>query len=173
MIEIKQAKIKDASVLALLGRVTYTESHGHFIYDNNDLTQYLNKAFSLSRAKQEISDANNLIFLVCIKGIPAGYAKFVINEMDKTNEISRSCRLERIYILSEFIKAKIGQTLLDFVVQKAIALNRENMWLTVYIKNERAIRFYQKNGFKLRGELDFDVNGKPYKNFIFSKKLVS
>ena len=31
MIKIKEANIQDTTVLARLGRVTYAESHGHFI----------------------------------------------------------------------------------------------------------------------------------------------
>ena len=45
------------------------------------------------------------------------------------------------------------------------------MWLSVYIKNNRAIRFYQKNEFKNVGELNFIVNGKEYENIVFQKKI--
>ena len=37
MIKIKQAKESDTDVLALLGRLTWAESHGHYIDDKNNL----------------------------------------------------------------------------------------------------------------------------------------
>ena len=46
------------------------------------------------------------------------------------------------------------------------------MWLSVYVKNNRAIRFYQKNEFKNVGELNFLVNGKDYENIIILKKHI-
>ena len=39
MINIKKAEASDADILALLGRLTYIESHGHFIEDKNDLSK--------------------------------------------------------------------------------------------------------------------------------------
>ena len=42
MVKIKIATKKDIEVLALLGRLTWIESHGHFIEDKNDVLKYLN-----------------------------------------------------------------------------------------------------------------------------------
>ena len=44
------------------------------------------------------------------------------------------------------------------------------MWLTVYKKNNRAIRFYQKNEFKSVGKYNFLVNNKGYECLVYSKK---
>jgi hypothetical protein len=41
----------------------------------------------------------------------------------------------------------------------------------VYIKNNRAIRFYEKNEYKNVGELHFIVNGTSYPNSVFARKL--
>ena len=172
MTEIKQANIENAPVLALLGRKTYVESHGHFIYNESDLKQYLDTAFSLSKAKAELSDPNVLIYFIYVGQTPVGYTKLVINDPGKNNSALSSCQLERIYIIKEFLGAQIGQRLFNFVLQKARDLKRDIIWLSVYIKNERAIKFYKRNGFEQTGELDFDVAGKPYKNYVLSKNLV-
>ena len=66
---------------------------------------------------------------------------------------------------------KVGQQLLNFTEKKAKALNLDNMWLNVYIKNERAIKFYRKNHFKDIGTMDYLVNGTGYPNHVLSKKL--
>ena len=64
MIEIKTAKASDTEVLALLGRLTYVESHGHFIEDKNDLQQYINGAFSVSKTKEELNNSKNLYYII-------------------------------------------------------------------------------------------------------------
>lgn len=46
----------------------------------------------------------------------------------------------------------------------------ETMWLTVYVKNNRAIQFYKRNAFIPVGTFDFLVNETVYENWIFSKK---
>jgi len=47
------------------------------------------------------------------------------------------------------------------------------MWLSVYVENFRAIKFYQKNEYKHIGNILFMVNKTPYDNLTLAKKLTS
>jgi len=169
---IKIAKETDAEVLALIGRLTYNESHGHFIDDKNDLAKYLDENFSVSNMKQKISDPENLFFIAYAGDLPVGYAKIVLNAKHESIASKNSCRLQRIFILADFIPLKIGLQLLSFVEEEVRELKLDAIWLSVYIKNHRAIRFYEKNGFKEVGELSFLVNGTHYPNIVFSKNIL-
>ena len=171
MIKIKKANESNTEVLALLGRLTYAESHGHFIDDKNDLSKYLDENFSISKTKQDITNPKNLFYIMYVEGLPIGYAKLVLNTKQESIASQNNCCLERIYILNEFIPLKIGKQLLTFVEEQAKALQLDTMWLSVYIKNNRAIRFYERNEFKNVGELNFIVYGKSYENTVFSKKI--
>ena len=169
---IKKANESDIEILALLGRVTYIESHGHFIDDKNDLSNYVNNAFSIFKMKQEINNSENLYYIIYSNNLPVGYAKLVLNAKHESVVSQRSCCLERIYILSDFISLKIGQNLLDFIEGKAKELQFDTIWLSVYIKNNRAIRFYQKNKFEKSGTLNFLVNQINYENIVFKKNII-
>tara|TARA_R110001632_G_scaffold65_15_gene304 strand:+ start:1414 stop:1929 length:516 start_codon:yes stop_codon:yes gene_type:complete len=171
MINIKKAKESDTEVLALLGRLTWAESHGHYIEDKNNLLEYLNNNFSVSKTKLEINNPKNIFYIIYVDELPVGYAKLIVNVKQESVVSLNNCRLERIFIQNEFIPLKIGQQLLAFVEEKAKALQLDTMWLSVYIKNKRAIRFYERNEFKNVGELNFVVNGESYENIVFSKIL--
>lgn len=171
MIKIKIATEANTEVLALLGRLTYAESHGDFIDDKNDLLKYLDENFSISKTKQDINNTKHLFYIMYADDLPVGYAKLVVNAKHESVASQNNCRLERIYILNDFIPLKIGQQFLTFVEEKAKELKLDTMWLSVYIKNNRAIRFYERNEFKNVGELNFIVNGKEYENIVFSKKI--
>ena len=171
MVKIKTANEANTEVLALLGRITYIESHSDFIADKNDLLKYNNEAFSISKTKQDINNSKNLFYIIYVNELPVGYAKLVLNAIHESVVSQNNCRLERIYILNDFIPLKIGQQFLTFLEEKAKELQLDTMWLSVYIKNNRAIRFYQKNEFNNVGELNFLVNRKEYENIVFSKKL--
>lgn len=106
-----------------------------------------------------------------VDDVPVGYAKIILNENQESVASQNSCRLERIFIQNEFIALKVGQQLLTFVEERANALQFDTLWLSVYIKNKRAIRFYEKNEFKNVGDLNFIVNGKAYDNIVFSKNI--
>lgn len=171
MIKIKIAQEADTDVLALLGRLTYAESHGDFIADKNDLLKYLDKHFSVSKTKQDINNPKHFFYIMLADDLPVGYAKLVLNAKHESIASQNNCRLERIYILIDFIPMKIGQQFLTFVEEKAKELKVDTLWLSVYIKNNRAIRFYERNEFKNVGELNFMVNGKEYENFVMSKNI--
>ena len=171
MIKIKVAKESDVQVLALLGRITYSESHGHFIEDKNDLISYLTGAFSVEQTTKDVLDSNNLVYIIYYDDLPVGYAKMVLNANHESVISKNSGLLERIYLLNDFIPMKIGQQFLTFIEQKAKEIQLDTIWLSVYIKNERAIRFYEKNEYRKVGELNFLVSGKEYENFVFSKKI--
>ena len=171
MITIKAATYKDVEVLALLGRITYAESHGHYIHNKNDLQNYLNSAFSIEKIRTEENNPEHIFHLIYIDDFPVGYTKLVLNATHESVNSKNTCRLERIYILEDFIPLKIGQQILEFIIETAQNLEFESVWLSVYIKNNRAIRFYEKNHFKKVGGLDFLVNGKKYENFVLLKTI--
>ena len=171
MINIQIATSADTAILALLGRLTWAESHGNYIANKDNLLKYLDSNFSVSKTKQEINNPKNIFYIIYVDDLPVGYAKIVVNVKNENVTSQNNCRLERIFIQNEFIPLKIGQQLLTFVEEKAKLLLLDTMWLTVYIKNKRAIRFYERNDFKNVGDLNFLVSGEEYKNIVFSKKI--
>ena len=66
--------------------------------------------------------------------------------------------IEGIFVADGMQSQGIGKSLLDFVKEK-----RMRLCLNVYQKNIRAINFYQREGFEIRGEgLDEDNGEKDY-----------
>ena len=171
MINIKIANAANTDILALLGRITYIESHGHFIDNKNDLSEYVKTAFSVSKTRDDINDSKNIFYIIYADEFPVGYAKLVLGSTHKSVSSPNNCQLERIYILHDFIPLKIGQQFLSFLEQKVKELQLNTIWLSVYKSNKRAIRFYQKNNYKKIGLSTFVVNGKSYENLVFSKQI--
>ena len=173
MITIREATLNDIEVLALLGRVTYSESHGHFINNKEDLSNYNDEAFSIEKTTEEIHKKENIYWIAYSNHLPIGYAKLVLNAENESISDKNSCRLERIYVLNEFLGQKVGYQLYNAILNKAKELNFNQIWLTVYIKNYKAIKFYEKQDFKKVGDYTFWVNGKAFENFILSKIIKS
>ncbi len=173
MLHIRTATPEDATVLALLGRVTYAESHGHFIQCKTHLLNYGDEAFAVSKIKSELNDPTILYHIVTYDDFPVGYSKIVLHASREEINSENICRLERIYILDDFISKKIGIQLLNKIIEESTALEFEKIWLTVYIKNQRAIRFYEKNDFKTIGQMDYYVDGVPYENIVLAKNLIA
>lgn len=171
MLTIKLAKKTDVELMALLSRITYSESHGEFIHDKNDLIQYNNNTFSIEKIENELNDKSNIFFIAFLNNFPVGYSKIVKNAKSEYLNSTNICRLERIYVLEEFLDKKIGRGLLNTILKTVKELKFEQIWLTTYIKNYRAIKFYEKNNFKHVGDFTFKVNDTPYPNFVYSKTI--
>ncbi|WP_405606130.1 GNAT family N-acetyltransferase [Polaribacter sp. Asnod1-A03] len=171
MLEIRRANSNDAIHIALLGRITYTESHGDFVEDKQNLLDFYKKYYSVAQIKSEINDENNLFWIVFIDELPIGFAKLSLNVNYADSKDINICKLQRLYILNDFINLKIGSQLQDIILQKAIDLQFKTIWLTAYYKNTKGIHFYKKYDFEKVGEIDFIVGETNYPNLIFAKNL--
>ena len=73
--------------------------------------------------------------------------------------------IEGIFVSDTMQSQGIGGLLLNFIKMK-----RDRLCLRVYQKNERAIRFYQREGFEIRGEgLETSTGEKDYE-MIWQRK---
>ena len=115
-----------------------------------------------------------------IKKKPSIEKQFEVIKSNKVNELDslktkledkNSCKLQRLYILNDFIALKIGSQLQDLILEKAKELNFTSIWLTAYYKNIKGLRFYDRYGFKQIGSIDFFVGETNYENLVFAKKL--
>ena len=78
-----------------------------------------------------------------------GYAHLV-------NEEASSIELKRIYVDAIWQGRGLARRLLEQVMKEAGIRDARRLWLSVWHRNDRAIAFYMKNGFRISGEMRFD-----------------
>jgi len=100
---------------------------------------------------------------------PVGYAKLKVHSSSEFVPIKNSSQLQKIYVLKEFLSLKIGLELQKTLLQKAADLGRDQIWLSVYVDNPRALDFYLNNGFVNVGEHQSQI-GRYVFDFIVMKK---
>lgn len=136
--------------LAKISRQTFIEA---FEKDNNpvDFKNYIEKAFAKNTLKRELSNIETSFYLLTKGEIVVGYFKLNLGEAQTDVKQEHSMELERIYILSEHQGLGLGGILLTKVKEMAMQQNKTMLWLGVWQKNERAIQFYQRQGFRKFG----------------------
>ena len=167
-IEVRLAKEEDAQFIALLGRVTFTETFGHLFRDQQDLIDYYNMTFSVQKIEDGMKKQNNIFWIAFVNQLPVGYAKLKLNSKSEFLDSEDVCQLQKIYVLKDFLSMKIGFELQDSLLKKAKELGFKTVWLSVLDSNERAIKFYRNTGFEKIGNHDFQI-GKE--NFEFTAML--
>ena len=71
----------------------------------------------------------------------------------------------------EFQRTGFGSRLMDEAVRLAAERKKGYIWLGVWGKNERAIRFYEGKGFYRTGSHTFTVGNDEQTDYIMRKEL--
>ena len=145
---IRTAKISDLNILKEIGKRTFIET---FASENSskNMTEYLESAFTTEKLMSELTNMNSEFYFAEMEGEVVGYLKINFNDSQTELKVSNALEIERIYVLKEFHSKKVGQLLYDKAIEIAKNKNLKNVWLGVWEQNPRAIRFYEKNGFKV------------------------
>lgn len=157
MICIRKAKLKDAETLADLARQTFLESHGHSAKEATIL-RYLDQNYTVDVFLKELNNIDFQYHVLEYENKVIGFSKIVLNQPHPLIFNSNITKLDRIYILENYLNRKLGWKLFDFNLSIAKTNGQKGMWLYTWVENRRAIDFYQKNGFKIIGSHDFAID---------------
>lgn len=164
-VQIKPAGPADAETIAQLSITTFRETYGAFTsMENMDI--YAAEHFSLEVTRKELSEPGFRFYLACLDDKPVGFVKLRGDRKPKGIDELRSMEIQRIYVLQEFQGASIGKELMQLAKQIAREGRYQVLWLQVWQKNERAIRFYQKSGFVIYETTTFTFGKECHADFL-------
>ncbi|MEM6895465.1 MAG: GNAT family N-acetyltransferase [Bacteroidota bacterium] len=172
MEQIRLATLNDAKHIAELGKTTFREAFGAFFDDPENLRIYLETTFNLNKIEQSIIKENNVYWIALVDEKPVGYAKLKLKSPSPFLETDRVSQLQKIYVLQDFLSMKIGKRLQDALIARAQQTQNEQLWLSVWNGNKRAIRFYEKNDFKIIGNHQFTIGEQTFDFTAMSKSIV-
>ena len=132
--------------LRRIGIQTFSESY----LINNDpksMESYMKKAFSIEKLKIELSNPESEFYFAELNSAVIGYLK--VNSGKAQTEIKdiNALEIERIYVVKKFCGNNVGQLLHEKAVEIATKKGLNYIWLGVWEKNPKAIKFYKRNGF--------------------------
>ena len=167
--EIKVRKITSVELtdLVKISRQTFTETFEE-VNSEEDMQKYLSENLSEEQLQSELDNPESEFYFAENKDEILGYLKLNSGNSQTENKTENSIEIERIYVRKEFLRMKIGQLLLDHSIQIAKEKNAEFIWLGVWEHNERALKFYCKNGFEVYSKHDF-VLGKDVQTDLLMK----
>lgn len=157
--------------LQKIGKQTFTETFSSVNSDEN-MTKYLDEGFSVEKLSAELADENAQFYFAKLNDEIIGYLKLNFGLSQTELKDNKALEIERIYVINEFHGKKVGQILYDKAIEIAKQKKVNYVWLGVWENNERAIKFYKKNGF-----VEFDKHifklGNEEQTDIMMKKSIS
>ena len=169
---LKQCTISDFDVLRELSIRTYYETFAH-LNTPEDMAAYLEDAFNVEKLGKELHDPNSTFYFLYFNEQIAGYLK--LNEAPSQTDINDvdALEIERIYVEREFQGEGLGRYLMEQAIAIASERKKKFAWLGVWEKNEKAIRFYKKNGFYEIGTHTFVMGEDVQNDYVMRKDLES
>jgi diamine N-acetyltransferase len=160
----------DAQMLSELGAKTFYDT---FAAENTpeNMKAYMGKSFSPEIQLHELSQPDVIFLIAESEGVPIGYAQLVINSQDEAIRARKPMELRRIYTLQEYLGKGVGKELVEATINEARQRGCDCIWLGVWEKNQRAIQFYKKWGFREVGTHTFSLGNDLQNDFVMELEL--
>ncbi len=168
MIEFRDATPADADPICALARRTFTETFGH-LYNRTDLAAFL-ATHTPERWRGELGDSAFAIRLAEQDGAAIGYAKLGPPSLPFEPR-GAAIELRQFYLLAPAHGTGAAQAMMRWVIDTARERGAEDLYLSVFVDNRRARRFYQRHGFERIGEFGFMVGNHRDTDDIMRLKL--
>jgi ribosomal protein S18 acetylase RimI-like enzyme len=169
-LRIKVACTNDTEALSRLGKTTFTETYGSH-NDQQNFQKYLEESFSQESTQKQLEDTGNFFLLAQLEQKTIGYAKLKENNKPFHDKTINAVELERIYVLKDYQGEGVGQNLLDKCLAFAQLRKYPVMWLGVWEKNLKAVKFYQRQGFVVFGSNKFKLGEEEQNDLLMKKDL--
>ncbi|HQU85956.1 MAG TPA: ribosomal protein S18-alanine N-acetyltransferase [Pyrinomonadaceae bacterium] len=134
---------------------------GLSVWSKNDYLGELEREDSIFKIAQTADE----------KIIGFALVRLLIGNFDASNLSFDSSEILNIAVLNSFQKQGVGQMIYDEILLALKEKNIKEIWLEVRASNEKAIWFYQKNGFEMQFERK-NYYQNPSENAIIFRSLI-
>src|SRR5258706_14513563 len=161
-IKVRLADPSGAVTVATIGRLSFRDAFARLFNNKKELQEYLDHAYDPEKIKRSILKENNVYFIAYVENVAVGFAKLKKNSLESKIRSVAQMELQKIYVLSYYHGSGAGAALMDAVVDYAGKRQPDYLWLHVHVSNEKAVRFYLKNGFKISGKHFFTIGTQTF-----------
>ena len=160
---IRPASFNDIPYIQEIVYETWPIAYGQIL--SNDQLQYMLDLFYRSSALQQQMHDNHHFYLALQDFKPIGFASFSQTENDVY-------KLQKLYVLPQVQKSGAGGQLLKTVEAAVKSKEGKSLLLNVN-RNNTALSFYEKHGFKVIKEEDINIGHSYFMNdYVMEKKLL-
>jgi ribosomal protein S18 acetylase RimI-like enzyme len=168
-VTLRRASIDDASILAVLGAATFTETFGH-LYPPKDLQTFLVGTHSVDAWGRVLADAQRGVWLAEPRDAPPiGFITVGPCKLPIENREPNAGEIQQLYVLARHHNLYLGSRLMDSGLQWLESQGRTPLYIGVWSENLGAQRFYGRYGFKKIGEYGFVVGNTVDREFILKR----
>ena len=170
--EIKPVLDDQRELLADMSRQTFYNTFASF-NEPVDMELFMEKQFGRKELIEELDLPNLFFFIAWENEKPLGYIKMKYWQESPYSFLPQEPTMEisRIYANTDVIGKGVGKALMQFALDHAKQIPVNHIWLGVWEKNERALKFYSKWGFEEKGSHPFLLGTDLQTDLLMVKQL--
>lgn len=139
---------------------------------------YCRTHFTLERFAAEMAAPDARFYFALQENTPVAYLKLNIGQLPGASARleqplwpGKPVQIERIYVDAPWQGRGLGKHLLAFAEEQTRQVSATWLWLSVWQEAPRAVRFYEKNGFRIFGTETFWVGADPQPDWVMRKPV--
>jgi len=167
---IRQATKEDAELIADLSRTTFYETFAASNTKEN-MDKFLSEQFTRGKLIREVEQPGLQFFIAYYDDEVAGYLKLRDGQQPHTLGFVKALEIARLYAMKTMIGKGVGALLMQKSIDIAKEKNKQSIWLGVWEKNQRALDFYRKWGFRKFSEQNFLLGNDVQRDWLMIKDL--
>jgi GNAT superfamily N-acetyltransferase len=164
----RNATPADAAALHEIFDTVFCETFGH-LYRTEDLEAF-RSGFGVADWERQLADPAFAVRIAEAAGVAAGYIKVGPVKLPVDGR-SSSMLVDQLYVRGEHHGTGVARELMDWGIEEARNRSAQALYLTVFIGNHRARRFYERYGFEDAGRYAFMVGEQADEDIIMRKAL--
>lgn len=174
-LNVEPATPGDAGELADVAAVTFPLACPPWSAPD-DIAAFIESDLSVARFTSYLNDPQRAVLVARHEGRIIGYAMLIRGVPDDENiqravPVRPAVELSKLYLLTDFHGTGVSSALIDAALAAAVAWDARCMWLGTNEKNERAVRFYTKCGFRINGAKRFRMGEFEEDDHVMIREL--
>ena len=143
---------------------------------SENIASFIDANLSADHFAEYLADPRRAVLTAQRDGRIVGYA-MLIRGVDDDSDVQRAvelrpaAELSKMYLLPDFHGTGFAMKLMEHMLAIAADWGVRCVWLGVNQKNQRAQRFYTKNGFEISGTRTFQVGAGREHDFVMIREV--
>lgn len=167
-ISYRDATPADAEALDRIFDTVFCETFAH-LYAAEDLEAFLSSV-GIADWEAQLSNPAFSCRIAEEDGEPVGYIKLGPLKLPIESD-GPALLLDQLYVTKDYHGSGVAKALMSWGFEETARRGASQIFLTVYIDNHRARRFYDRYGFEAVGRYDFMVGNHADEDIIMRKLL--
>ena len=169
-ISLRTATTTDALCLGVLATQVFLDTYA-FAGITKEVATEVREAFSTEAFVNILSANSTFITVATHGGTLVGFSQTTIGAHQSLAPPGGQAELERLYVQEPFTNCGVGSRLLEEHEALATKQGAKVLWLSPWVGNHRALRFYAKHDYEDYGLVFFHMGQQKVENRVYAKRI--